>query len=66
MLDAKKGCQTIKLINMAQLSELTGRKTVTMEDFDAFVQQHKKQTPLETGDAMASVLTQPYQLPNKE
>lgn len=66
MLDAKKGCQTIKLINMAQLSELTGRRTVTMEDFDAFVQQHKKKTPLETGDAMASVLTQPYQLPNKE
>ena len=59
-LNAEKGAGTIKVINMAQLSELYGRKTVTVEEFDHFVKEQQAGTPLETGDQMASVLTAPY------
>lgn len=59
-LNAQKGAGTIQVINMAQLSELRDRKTITVKDFERFVEEQRAETPLATGDQMASVLTTPY------
>ena len=59
-MNAEKGAGTIKAINMAQLSELCGRETVTVEKFERFVEEQRSETPLATGDQMAAVLTAPY------
>ncbi len=65
-LNAKKGAQTIQIINMAQLSETLERKAVTPELFEAFVREHAAPTPLETGDALAGILTAPYRFSEGE
>lgn len=61
ILGAETGAKTIRTINMAQLSEQLGRKTVTVEEFEAFASQQRCDTPLETGDAIAACLARPKQ-----
>jgi hypothetical protein len=61
MLGAETGARTIRTINMAQLSEHLGRKTVTVEEIEAFVKENRRESLLETGDAIAALLARPGQ-----
>ncbi|MDR3230483.1 MAG: Gfo/Idh/MocA family oxidoreductase [Synergistaceae bacterium] len=69
ILDAGTCAKTIRVINAAQLSELQGRKSVTMEELDRFLHAFgTSESPsdlLEIGDRIALKLTEPYRMKGK-
>ena len=66
ILDAATCAQTIRVINAAQLSELWGRKAVSMAELDGFLRgfgdPDDTANLMEIGDRIALKLTEPYRL----
>jgi predicted dehydrogenase len=62
VLNAKIGEKTIQILNMAQLSELTGRISVTAADLESFCAEvvQGDHNPWEAGDRISVELTRPY------
>ncbi len=66
ILDAATCARTIRVINAAQLSELQGRKSVSMAELDRFLRDFGDPDDtanlMEIGDRIALKLTEPYRL----